>query len=162
MEWTARGAGATSSALSLAEWRKALCAGLDEGALAAATLQARAEGCRNALQYWLRDEDWRAFTVAPARPAGAWSGPIAIHAAVVATAGQGFAASWLEPACCQEGRGGLVILATTGLAADKLTGALSRDAWARLGVAEIRKAGALPGTATAGERRSPEGSLPVP
>ncbi len=150
IEWTARGVGATSWAPSLAEWRKAIAAGLDEGALAAAIRKALAEGCRKTLQYWMRDEDWRAFTGGPCRPAGAWSGPPAIHAAIVAGAGQGFAASWLEPARCVEGPRGLVILAATGLAADRLRGALSREAWSRLGVAEIRKAEAPPARSLVG------------
>lgn len=133
MEWTARGVGATSWAPALAEWRKVIAAGLDEVVLAAAI-----------------------------RKAGAWSGPPAIHAAVVAAAGQGFAASWLARTRCEEGPGGLVILATTSLAADRLRRVLSREAWARLGVAEIRKAEAPPAGRQQGERRSPEGPLPLP
>ena len=144
MEWTARGVGAKSWAPALAEWRKAIAAGVAEVVLAAAIRKAVAEGCRKALQYWLRDEDWRGFAGGPSRQAGAWSGPPAIHAAVVAAAGQGFAASWLARTRCEEGPGGLVILATTSLAADRLRRALSREAWTRLGVSEIRMAEAPP------------------
>jgi len=133
MDWTARGVGTTSWAPSLAEWRQAITAGLDEVVLAAAIRKALAEGCRKALQYWLRDEDWRAFTGGRSHPAGAWSGPPAIHAAVVAAAGQGFAASWLARTRCEEAPGGLAILATTSLAADRLRRALSREAWTQLG-----------------------------
>jgi hypothetical protein len=107
-EWTSKGVGRTSWLPSLAEWQRCV-AGVGPGRLEAAALcylaeKGDARRGPKALQYWLKDQDFRA-TLDRGASAGTSEGASGgrfpdevVRTQVVASDGEGFTRSYLDPA----------------------------------------------------------------
>jgi hypothetical protein len=129
----------------LKAWREALgkVAAADL-ALAALAYLDRSPGVKRgrgkSLRRWLDEEGWLPWQSDASSSASAsavtWAGPPDVRAAVVASCGEGFAVSYLDPAAWHDGR--RVITPRTGVARDALRGHPSL--WTRLAVTIAERA----------------------
>jgi hypothetical protein len=135
-KWTERGPGSTSYAAAQREWLELAegwgVARLEAAAMAYLRWSSDARGREpKALQYWLRDLDFKATlpreaeaqgpasAAASALKPGAWPGPPAIRELVVSLEGEAFAVSWLDR--CDWDEATSTIIAPLGVVKEKLT-----------------------------------------